>query len=490
MLVLTLSSCSADSDAVEPGTESDREPIRFSAQTLSQAETRAYVEKGPVTQGKFCLGYKNTASSNSFRVADVNFDNSALAGTGIGLVWTADGYKELSWAGVQSSPSTQTFYMDNVLKEYHAKWKSDHSVGENDAVIIFKNEHPFVAGLFDDENGTNDLLWGSKDVTRNTNPIVMDLHHYMAIVRVEITIDKTSYPEDNAIDLSTADISISNVVHKPYSFNRMDGSIALADNPVRETLVMVDTRSDENSKRIWSSVLLNEKEVTQDEEGKDVERTVDIYTTKDFVLPPQGLPEKENRPHLRIMTKDGRVFSGILPNAMWEVVDGELANPMSLYFLKEHKLTIRTRITQDPPELTFLPVTVRDWVCKDTHVVSGYQAGLYDAAGFYKLMSIYQKKYSDTALSSYGYIESLNPAKWVFSIYRTITLDYQKIKGGMVPNKEGKADFRFSITNRYKVYVIKNEDGKERKYAVSPEELYTIVTGGDWTPLPESEEVS
>ena len=491
-LTVLSGACSAYEET--EGTDGSPEPIRFAAQASAPVASRAdggesdgdgpehkgkYVEEGAITHGQFCLGYESSANDAPYRVADVNFDNGPLAGTGIGTVWTPEGYKELSWSGVRNT-NTPIFYMDNVLKKYNEKWKPDHSSGEHDSEILFKaGEHPFVAGLFDYVDGENDLLWGSDNIPKNTNPIVMNLHHRMSIVRVEITVDRTAYPEQ-AIDLSEASISITNLVHTPRSFNRKDGTIAIADNPVREDLVMVDTKKDENSERNWKNVVKGyEEEIESDDEpGKT--RIVDIYTTKDFVLPPQGLPERENRPRLRIETAD-RVFSGILPNAMWEMVDDKPTNPLTLRFMEEHKLTIRTRITLDPPELTFMPVLVRDWVCKDVHVSTGYQAGLYTAGDFQKLATVYGTKYNVSTLSKYGYIKKNGDKNgaWVFGIYRTLTLKYDDIKGTMKPGGS-KLDFSFSLA-RYKVYVVK--DGET--YLVNAETLKEIVSTDSWEPTQE-----
>lgn len=490
-LTVMAAACSTDDEAGGPGTGQNTEPIRFAAQASAPVASRAgdaaddgsenkgkYVEEGAITTGQFCLGYECTASSDRYRVADVNFDNGQLAGTGIGTVWTPEGYKELSWPDVRNT-NTPPFYMDNVLKKYNKNWKADHSRGEHDSEVIFKEGHPFVAGLFDYVDGGNDLLWGSDNIPKNTNPIVMNLHHRMAIVRVEITVDRASYPEQ-AIDLGTANISITNLVHEPYSFNRMDGSIAIAADPVREELVMVNTKQEAASERDWVKVVegYEEQVESDDEPGTTTTRIVDIYTTKDFVLPPQGLPERENRPQLRIETADGRIFSGILPNAMWEMVDDTPTNPLTLRFMEEHKLTIRTRITLDPPELTFMPVLVRDWVCKDVHVATGYQSGVYTAGDFERLAALYATNYNESALSKFGYIKT---GAWVFGIYRTMTLQYDRIKGLMKPGG-GKLGFSFSLA-RYKVYVVK--EGKS--YSVDADTLKEIVSTDSWEPAQEPE---
>lgn len=505
-----MSSCSTEENS-DDGTVIKDKPIMFAAQAAKQIETRAageevddeeneepkeegrYVDSGPIKHGEFCLTYVHQSWNNSNTsvsgysdaVADVNFDKSVLEGTGVGIVTTQTDWKEVAWRDVYTK--SDSFYMDNVLKKYNTKYDASTHKNEHQwKDIILTGDCPFKAGIFDYKDGTNDLLWGMNKVARETNPIVMDLHHNMAIVRVEIRVDQ-SHELYEEIDLTNAEVSISSLVHKPYSFNRKNGILSLGSNPKRESLTMVNPLDEEELG--WVSE--PKTEVVAGDNGEN--KTYRVYTTKDFVLPPQGLPEDENRSRLTIKVKDEngnvtKTYSGILPYAMWENpgISDETPNgtPMNLYFLKEHKLTIRTVISQDPPELVFMPVLVIDWVDKGTYILDGHQSGIYKAEDFYSMIKYYQKN-NETKLSNYGYLSNKT---WVFNIFASINLDFDRIANSMV--NTGQKPFMFDKNRRYNVYVTmsSNGDGEREVVSVSADQLYEIVTQGTFTPEPDSPE--
>lgn len=349
VLVLGAESCTTASPSGDGVPDPSGRTILIAAQAASQMESRAgeedgqeqqqgrYVDSGPVKHGQFTLTYQHQSwkdnygskDGNSVAVGDVDFDSSVLAGSGIGITSSLTDWKEIAWRDVYEQ--NDSFYMDNVLKKYNSKYDAANHTNEHQWKDIVLKNAPFKAGLFDYKDGTNDLLWGFKRASRSENPIVMDLHHYMAIVRVEISVDQSHELLDE-IDLTNAEIYITNLLHEPYSYNRKDGVLGfkpnLQDADYKE-LTMVNPLADEALDWV-------EEPSEKSGEGENSEKRYMVYTTKDFVLPPQGLRQDQKRPRLVIKVKDKegnvtRSFSGPLPSAMWEnPTESVNGTPMSL----------------------------------------------------------------------------------------------------------------------------------------------------------------
>lgn len=452
LAALALNSCT-NGGLTPPETDS-AEPVRISAEVSGELYSRAgYQDQGLVTDGEYYLAYPlNVSGDNlSWTVAVADFGKD---GNGLGIVTTPQG-NELKWSDVGGG-SVPTFSLDNVPPGL------DRNNNTDPTTVVFGDENPFVAAPFDDKYGSNDLLWGNKQVNRDTRRIDFDLHHYMSRVRLVITADETN-SQEGALDLNGATVSISSLVLTPVSFNRLDGSLSLGDDPGRyKTLEFV------NDEINW------DPEKTKPD--KDNDKKI-IYTTRDFVLPPQGLLDDDQRPRLTIRLQNGKEYSGILPHAM-EVYSSQTGDsnaagyPVALAFLKEHVLTISTLITEEPPYLVFMPVTVMEWVDKGKFLLEGHQAGIYKEAEFYDMIEQYQQN-NDFQLARYGYQatrekdDDTDETIWVFNIWHSLVLDEDKIKGSMVRDK-GQDDFEFDF-NRYSVSL---EDGKP----LGTGELKTLVT--------------
>ena len=437
--------CTSESGTVAgPG---DGEPVRVGAEVARQIYTRSYQESGKVMYGIYSLTYPlNSGESN---VANVNF-NVEGSTPGVGMVIVPPD-KELKWIDVGGS--TPTFCLDNVKAEYGDETESTLTE------IVFNDENPFVAGIFDleAEHPANDLLWGSSMVSHGVKTVNFDLHHYMSRVRVQVTVDRENEKEDGDLDLEGATVSISSLVHKPYSYNRLNGTMSLGDNPSYADLDMV---TDEIN---WAKI-----------EDVDKDDVNDIYTTADFVLPPQGLLENELRPVLTITLKNGNKYSGILPHAM-EIVDEAHPSggyPVALYFLKEYILTIRTVITEEPPTLAFMPVKVVEWVDKGDFTIEAHQAGIYTAEEFRKLVNYY-KDNNEYQLVRYGKLNE-ETGMWAFDFFHSVILYYNEIHGCMKDRSNKQKDFSFNF-NGYSVYILKPGDTEPQ--ATTPWELYDIVNG-------------
>ena len=438
--------CTSESGTVADPREG--EPVRVGAEVARQINTRGYMESGKVTDGIYYLTYPlNSGDSN---VASVNF-NVEGSTPGVGMVIVPPD-KELKWIDVGGS--TPTFYLDNVKAEY-----GDEAESTLTEIVFDEEKNPFVAGRFnlEDEHPANDLLWGSSMVSHGVKTVNFDLHHYMSRVRVQVTVDRENEKEDGDLDLEGATVSISSLVHKPYSYNRLNGTMSLGDDPLYEDLDMV------TEEIVWANI-----------EDVNDDGVNDIYTTADFVLPPQGLLENESRPVLTIKLQNGNTYSGILPHAM-EIEDAAHPSggyPVALYFLKEYILTIRTVITEEPPTLAFMPVKVAEWVDKGDFTIEAHQAGIYTAEEFKKLVSYY-KDNNEYQLVRYGWLNE-ETDEWVFDFFHSVTLNYNDIYGCM--NDRGKEQKNFSFNfNGYSVYILM--PGETTPQATNSVALYNIVNG-------------
>ena len=428
--------------------EEEGKTLTIIAEVARQVHSRATADEY-ITKGTYYLTYPPASGNLTHNVAPVKFGNSDMD-PGFGVVSVPE-EKGLKWSGIKNESIT-TFYLDNV--------DPVDNQGEPSLTIVFDdNNNPYKAGILSEEN---DLLWGVTEVARNTtNTIFFDLHHYMAGIKVEVTVDPT-YAEEGELNLEGAVVEISSIRQTPISYNRLDGSLELPTvsqetgeeyDKVYQTLTLVDESKKEGAEgRIeWFETKEN---------GDNLTKT---YVTQNFVLPPQDLLENEYRPHL-IIKKDGKEYSGILPHTMF-LYNGNYENyPVTLSFLKEHILTIRTLISEDPPELAFAPVEVVQWVDKGEFDLEAHQAGIYKAEEFYKLIEYYNDN-NEYQLVRYGRKDE--SGEWVFDFFSSVTLEDGKVRGKIT---NGPTGFSFNF-NGYSVYI-----GSQQ---VSDSELHQILTGGN-----------
>ena len=445
ILILTgVTSCGSQNDnSHEPETPESSTPLRVFARLAEVSSTKSYQEEGQVTDGTYYLSYPNT--SNIYSLALVDFDNENVT-PGIGIV-TDSNDQELTWQNIGGNQPT--FYMDNVE-------------GSDPITVTFSSSYnPFVAGLFDKKEGTNDLLWGTLTENRNTKSLNFDLHHNMARLVVEITTDETNSPA-GILNLTGATVEITNLILSPESYNRQDGTLSFKESPDYEVLTLVAPADEDTDFQGigWGGT-------------EEIDDNITVYTTQDFVLPPQGLKEDMERPRLRITLPNGDVYSGVIPYAM-TVVNTTYPEgyPMTLSFLKEHILTLRTLVTEEPPELVFMPVQVVEWVDKGNFFMDGHQSGIYSAAEFKNLL----KSLTDNntyKLTRYG---SLNIDEWTFVMWNYLNLEYDSIFG----QYSGNIKFQFQF-NGYGVNVISGNTSK----SVNAQQLYNIVRGNlTWENIP------
>lgn len=437
LLLVTVGCSDASENYEEPTYGPYSKVIRIGADVSGQMQSRNYIMEGEVKEGQFWLTY--TSDKNVLSLADVDFDKKGTEG--IGIVTTSDN-KELDWDMVVNQ-ATPWFYLDNVHPELNTN--------SNDfATVVFGDDNPYKAAVYDSTTGSNDIQWGSLQASRGTKNLNFTLHHQLSRVIVIVTIDSEN-DYNKELDLEGATVKLTNLVTTPYSFNRTDGSVALAAQdatPETNNLVLVDGQTE------W--VLIE-----PDEQNDNITR----YYTPDYILPPQGLANDDTRTRLVITTAKGKTYSGVVPHAMFIYQGSDnTPYPVNFSFLKEYRIILRTEISKDPPELVFAPVQVIDWVDKGEFTVDGYQAGIYSADDFYNLIKAWAT-YTTEVISNYGY---LSENKWVFNFWNTVTLDYDMIAGKMNSSR----DFEF-IFNNFAIYL--NQDNTIREIK-KPTELYEIVT--------------
>ena len=460
-----IQSCTTDQKDGEEGITIGL-PLKISAQITGNRNTRAnqeegqvettgkYQEKGEVKSGEFYLSYPQS-SNNQYSLGTVVFNQTEIEGMGIAK---SSSGTELRWSDVWGSPVN--FYLDNVPQSLSA------STDVPTTVVFDEHKNPFKAGIFDNRDGTNDLLWGMKNVPRDTRSIGFDLNHVMSRVKIEVHVVHKDNAVEN-INLDKAEVSLTNLYPEPISYNRLDGSLELNTTKLSPINIVSKLAGYE-----WNQVVTNDNTET-------------VYTSQDIVLPPQSVSEDIYRPRLEIKLEDGTVYSGILPHAMLVANSNsdndDLVYPVNLSFLKGHVLTIRTVITEEPPELAFMPVYVVDWVYKGDFPLEAHQAGIYTADEFYKLIDYYEVN-NEYQLKRYGYLDkntSNDEMIWIFDFFSGVTLDYSKIFDKMHANVEiagkGKTKgFSFDYHN-YKVYVENGDDSEPKE--VTYMQLYNIVTG-------------
>lgn len=430
--------------------------LTVSAGISREIYSRDENETTTVTSGTYYLSYP-IASDESYSLGEVVFGSDS-ANPQIGFVSTP-GDEPFKW--LQVGGSNPVFYLDNVSPEL--------STDQNNVTLVeFNEENPFIAGLYNPANPSNDLLWGTTTVQKNTTGTInFDLHHNMSRVQVQITADRT-YDTDGQLDLEGAKVWISNINLAPKTFDRLTGLLTLVyDYPESygDIILVNESTSVEEELISWAGTWPNDNGFP-------------TYLSQSCILPPQELLDNENRPRLTIQLKNGTRFSGVLPHAMEIDPPGSTESqnpyPVTLSFLKEHVLTIRTVISADPPELAFMPVTVVEWVDKGEFDLEAHQAGIYTAAEFKKMIEYYQAR-NTYQLQRYGWF-SEEESQWNFNIFNTLLLQVNNIDelyGKMKPEVTKSAGYTFNFNN-YSVYIrVGTADPK----SVTADQLRDILSG-------------
>lgn len=483
LLALLIPSGGCTREETAERTADDRR-IYVSASTAEQLSTRAYTHKeGPVRSGQYYLhfyfdtyyvvGSPHTATFSSalvdfddeermykekYYAPSVSIDNRE----GVELKWS----HITKPADVKNTPDS--LYMDNMPAEPYGKGKT---------VTFSKVKgNTFTAGPMDD---ANDLLWDGIPTGRTSKYVDFNLHHVMAGVRVKVTID-ADYDSrlTEPYDLSQAQVYITNLILDPKTYSRTTGTVTVdEESPAFRKLVLVNTLPADN---LPDEMKLDGTEYDADwprDETGDVRIEYNgdtpTYTTLDFILPPQTILS-ESRPQLVVrfanpLDKDGTkpylTFFGNLPHAM-ETHYPSNNYSMDLAFLREHILEIRTKISQNPPQLTFMPVRLYDWIPWGPYTLAGNQTGLYSELDLKNVATFYEK--NDTGMlerfAEQKEVDGKGPF-WVFDIWRQMKLtrseveSYQEIFAWSDPDGnpvDGKHAVHFRL-HRYKITIVDDE---------------------------------
>ena len=517
---------SDDVNALEGG-------LKVRARIYEPNSTRSYfgngeAGSGPVTKGKFNLAYPYTYAWQPgdgygynfyfyYYNAEVNFGFAGQETVGFVNRGTPTAPLELTWSSSNSSANVGIIY-------YPAKANPSPLFLDNYATVANSTRDtvlnvsdypvqpfPYGPGVFDAENGTNDLLWGTAGILSGEDFVEFDLYHRMTRLNITVNVDNT---EDDGYltSLKNAKVWIEGLLLNPVTYSRKYGELsfrakikvnsqdALASN-IDATLynsefVLVDNELNEEESDTWDAPVWAQ-------EPSDIIHDMQTYSTKDFVFVPQTLRQgSDTRPLLVIEVPAEDVnsdynpgyegqeyirYSGRLPYTMFLQNDDGSESRITLDFLKGYVINLTTKLKPGEPELIFAPVTVEPWVWKGTFKPESRQAGIFNPGDLYALIDYY-KANNSFWLGRYGFIAAADQESgtWTFQ-FNSGELDLQvdKIMGYMHPNTnvtgpEGETvtpPFKFDFRGRNQNYIMPNGEKTEMgSVAASQNILYNIVT--------------
>lgn len=483
--------------------------------------TRSYIPYGPVTSGSFVISYPYTYAwvtgeqygkqfHFNYHFGTVTFGFAGEETTGFVNIGTGTAPRELTWSSSNSSSNEGIIYYPSASKPsplyldnmpYIPRNASTNAV-QVDTIydVTTIPDMPFKPGVFDDVNGTNDLLWGTTSILRGTDFVEFDLYHRMTLLNITVNVDNTD-PSGYKTDLSNAKIWIDGLLLEPKSYLRKYGELRfesrisateIASSIPEElydtsfTLVEPPTADDgdvpdgdgegENEEPAWNSLTWSVK-------PSEITNSMQTYRTKDFVFVPQTLRQgATTRPRLVIQVPRDDVNSAINPgyydddyiyyvaNLPYTMTimndDGTEGGLMTFDFLRGYEISLTTKLKPGEPELLFAPVTVEPWVWKGSFKPESRQAGIFNPADFYNLVETYQENNSFW-LGRYGFISAANQAsgKWTFQFNSgELKLEIDRIMGTMYPGtakagpngEEFTPPFVFDFRNRNQNYVMPN----------------------------------
>ena len=475
--LLCLASCVNDSDSPSMSTEEDGGKLLITAGTSGMLSTKGAYEtddEGNVSSGIFYLTYPTTdskASKPQYNRMMVDFSKATYYekyNRRYTFTESGESGSELTNDMIGSSPNM--IFLDNVepLKQS----------ADNDTLVIFPaDDNPYIAGLMTPEK---DILWGSEQ-KHPENLYDFDLHHVMAGVRVKITVEEME--DENLVDLydlTKAEVYLTDIVLEPYSFNRLSGLVKTADNPDYAPKFMLVNNMDVSDSEKPIDWKMKPTENSESDDNKDNP----VYITQDFILPPQT-PSDDHWPELVVRfpnptpeeasEKPYKEFYGKIPKGMFTNYDEKTNYGLDLSFLREHILEIRTKISQNPPQLIFMPVKVYRWVYWGPYTVIGHQEGIYQDSQLYAIIGYYQNN-NIRMLERFGEIKSMESGNlWVFNIFSNITVELDKIKAAMKQTVQNNGVY-FQL-NGYKVKIT-DEQGSVIYTVSKDSEFNALIVDG------------
>lgn len=518
--------------------------MKVKASIFEPESTRSYfasgaTSSGPVQKGKFYLAYPYSYGWQTgdayghefyfyYHYATVNFGFSGEETTGFVNRGTPTVPQELIWSSSNSSSnegiiyypaktSPSPMFLDNMPFVV-----STTATVQRDSILVLNTlpeGNPFVPGVFDAENGTNDLLWGTANAYTPQDFIEFELYHRMTRLNITVNVDNTE--EDGyRTSLKKAKMWIEGLLLEPKTYLRKYGELRFEERLTQSTIASTIPEDEYNTKFTLVEGHLDEdtlddasseddidsedqwNSLTWLSEPDDVATEIQTYKSKDFVFVPQTLRQgATTRPRLVIQVpihdvnsgynpdynQDYIYYSGNLPYTMMLPTDDGSEARLTLDFLKGYVINLTTKLKPGEPELIFAPVTVEPWVWKGTFNPDSRQAGIFNPTDLYNLVKYYRENNSFW-LGRYGFIASADAqtGTWTFQFNSgNLDLEVDKIMGLMHPGeeKEGPNEetvtppFKFDFRGRNQNYVMPNgEKIAMGTTSSSAQILYNIVT--------------
>lgn len=259
----------------------------------------------------------------------------------------------LTWSDAKVDKKDFEFILDNIGYQEACSWNPDteflgkawDNTEKNTTYAAQKEEY--------DANKkpqhTNDIIWG-RDIAKydeSGKSSVVELTHRMTRINVVfVNLDQTLTKEER----KGMTVSIENLVLDAESFNRYDGTVAIADNPNRGILKLKG--EGEDLPLLGNGI---------DEENN----TYKEYGTANFILPPQPLVEV-NWPKVVVRYQKGGqevTKSGLIPHEiLYESSDASRSSSwvkLDQLHAGNH-LTIVVEIKEGIPEIIFT-AKVKEW---------------------------------------------------------------------------------------------------------------------------------
>lgn len=259
----------------------------------------------------------------------------------------------LTWSDAKVDKKDFEFILDNIGYQEACSWNPDteflgkawDNTEKNTTYAAQKEEY--------DANKkpqhTNDIIWG-RDIAKydeSGKSSVVELTHRMTRINVVfVNLDQTLTEEER----NGMTVSIENLVLDAESFNRYDGTVAIADNPNRGILKLKG--EGEDLPLLGNGI---------DEENN----TYKEYGTANFILPPQPLVEV-NWPKVVVRYQKGGqevTKSGLIPHEiLYESSDASRSSSwvkLDQLHAGNH-LTIVVEIKEGIPEIIFT-AKVKEW---------------------------------------------------------------------------------------------------------------------------------
>lgn len=489
---------------------SPEDVITVSANVRPKTDTRGeYIEEGLIDKGTYYMVYNTKQGSSYYGHAFVDFGNPEGPTTGYAYFMDGDDMKELKWLRVNGEGSSKkTFYLTNLSTDRFSTYSPTslmHYRFNNNDYPFGGGVNPFVAAPLDRVGGINDILVAqTQNVSAADGKINFELEHILSLLKVNIEV----YPASDGflLDLSEAEVSITNVcktvsaIQLDYRKNFHYGTSTTTNSnenggvycdPGTLTLVEPD-----NAKIHWDPESSGPEAGHLDGSGKYV------YSTYQFVMPPQSIPPSPmpalsddftgTRPKLVVKVPKSALtsgsgdlegyttFSGFIPDVMFGVDEfGNLTpQPETIAFRSGCQLNITATINSPETDLTFAPVTVEPWASKGSFSIMTKQAGIYNLKQFRNAVEAYNSG-DMKELLRYGYEDG--NGTFVFQIWANFGIDPDEFRGTMKPSVGNNVPESFCfLLNGYSLPyedALGNETGVVLSGMQGALDLYNLFTG-------------